>query len=539
MEKILIFGHQKPDTDTVTSSIALSYLKNQLGFNTEPRILGEVNNETKYVLNYFNIEIPKNLDDVKLQIKDLNYHKALFINEKESIIDTYNFMIKNNITGTPIVDSNNKFIGLITLKDIVKKLVNEEDFNSLVSTYNNIIQILNGEEILKYDDDINGELLIAAYKSATFVNDVQLNKNNILIVGDRNSVIEHAIDSKIKLIIIVGNSELSNDLIEKAKLNKVNIIKTKYDSFHASKLIGLSNCISSILTNDRPYTFDENYYYDDFIAKTNKLKFNNYPIISKNGICKGLIRITEINEKNRKKVILVDHNEFEQSVEGLNEAEILEVVDHHKVGNISTNNPINFRIMSVGSTNTIIYQMFKENNIEIPNRIAGLMLAGVLSDTLSLTSPTTTKYDVEVVVKLACRLDLDYNKFALEMFKAGTSLKERKIEDIILSDIKSFEVGDSKIAISQIFTLNYEEILDNKDKYLDYIEKLCIDKDYKMVIVLVTDIIKKGSYILYTRGDEEIISNALSLEKINQGTYLDGVVSRKKQIIPLLLEVLI
>jgi len=537
MEKVYIFGHQKPDTDSVTSAIALSYLKNKLGENTEARILGEVNSETRFVLDYFKVKTPKILADVKLQIKDLNYHKNLFINGKSSIKEAYDYMVNKGITGTPIVDDNQKILGLVTLKNIVKNLIND-NFSLLATSYTNLLNTLEGEEILRFDEEINGELLVAAYRSTTIFNSIPLHNNNILIVGDRHSVIEYAVESGVKLIIIVGGGEIKEEHLECAKKNKVNVIKTNYDTFNTTKLIGLCNYIRNIIPDDRPYTFDENYYYDDFVIKTNKLKHNNYPVIGKNGICKGLIRITEINEKKKKKVILVDHNEFEQSVDGLDEAEIIEVVDHHKVGNISTTNPINFRIMTVGSTNTIVYRLYQENHIEIPNSIAGLLLSGILSDTLALTSPTTTEIDKMVVDSLSERLQIDYHKYALEMFKAGTSLDGKTLEEIVTEDIKTFQVDEEKFAVSQIFTLNYEEILNNKEEYLNYIEKMALDKDYKLVIVLVTDIINKGSYIFYTRSDQELLEAALNNDKLEQGSYLDGVVSRKKQIVPLVMEVI-
>ncbi|MDD6224094.1 MAG: DHH family phosphoesterase, partial [bacterium] len=265
---------------------------------------------------------------------------------------------------------------------------------------------------------------------------------------------------------------------------------------------------------------------------------NNYPIIGMDGLCKGLIRITEITEKRRKKVILVDHNEFEQSAEGLDEAEIIEVIDHHKVGNISTTNPINFRIMTVGCTNTIIYTLYQENNIKIPREMAGLMLSGILSDTLSLTSPTTTQMDRFVVEELATMLNMDYQAYALEMFKSGTSLEGKSIEQIVCSDLKSFQIDDEKFAVSQVFTLNYEEILKNKDDYIQFIEQQALDKDYQLIVVLVTDIIKNGSYIFYTRKDQELLEIAFNNEKLRQGSYLDGCVSRKKQAVPAILEVL-
>lgn len=537
MEKIYIFGHQKPDTDSVTSAITLSYLKNKLGYNTEPRVLGEINNETKYVLNYFNVKIPKLLDDVKLQIKDLNYHKNLFIKGTSSVKEAYEYMINQGITGTPIVDNNQKFMGLITVKNIVKHLISD-DFDKLKTSYTNIVNTLDGEEILHFDDEIDGDLLVAAYRSTTILNNVSFSKNTILIVGDRHSVIEYAVENGVKLLIVVGGNEIKKEHLEIAEKNHVNVIRTNYDTFHTAKLIGLSNYISNIIPSDRPYTFDENFYYDDFIMKTNKLKHNNYPVIGRNGICKGLIRITEITEKNKKKVILVDHNELEQSADGLNEAEIIEVVDHHKIGDISTNSPINFRIMTVGSTNTIIYHLYLENNVTIPIQIAGLMLSGILSDTLALTSPTTTSIDKEVVTKLSEMLNIDYNAYSLNMFKAGTTLKGKTLEEIVTEDIKSFQVDDDKFAVSQIFTLNYEGILNNKEKYIEFIDKMAKDRDYKLVVLVVTDIIKNGSYILYTKDDQELLESAFNREDLTEGMYFDGLVSRKKQIVPKIMEVI-
>lgn len=537
MEKIYIFGHQKPDTDSVTSAITLSYLKNKLGYNTEPRVLGEVNNETKYVLNYFNVKTPKILDDVKLQIKDLNYHKNIFIKETSTIKEVYDYMINKGITGTPIVDNNQKFVGLITVKNIVKHLISN-DLDKLNTSFENILKTLDGEDILHFDDEIRGDLLVAAYRSTTILNSISFDNNTILIVGDRHSVIEYAVKNGVKLLIVVGGNEIKEEHLELARENHVNIIRTNLDTFHTAKLVGLSNYISNIIPSDRPHTFDENYYYDDFVVKTNKLKHNNYPVIGKNGICKGLIRITEITEKNKKKVILVDHNEFEQSAEGLNEAEIIEVVDHHKIGDISTNSPINFRIMTVGSTNTIIYQLYLENNVTIPIQIAGLMLSGILSDTLALTSPTTTAMDKQVVTKLSEMLNIDYHTYALNMFKAGTSLKGKTLEEIVTEDIKTFQADDVKFAVSQIFTLNYENILNNIDKYIDYIEKIANDRDYKLVVLLVTDIIKNGSYILYTKNDQELLANAFNKEDLTEGMYFDGIVSRKKQVVPKIMEVI-
>lgn len=537
MEKVYIFGHQKPDTDSITSAISLSYLKNKLGMHTVPARLGEINDETKYVLKYFNVATPMFIEDVKLQLKDLNYHKDYFINQNVSIKQAYDYMTEKGITGIPVVDDNKKFVGLVTVKTIFKDLING-DFSYLHTSYNNILNTLEGEEVLKVDEEITGNLMAAAYRSATIINNVPLEKNHILIVGDRYSVIEYAIMSKVKLLIVVGNGEINEEHLNLARENHVNIIRTKFDTFHTTKVIGLANYLKNVIPSDRPYTFDEGTYYDDFVVKTSKLKHNNYPIIGKNDICKGLIRITEITDKRRKKVILVDHNELEQSAEGLEEADIIEIVDHHKIGNISTKNPINFRNMSVGCTNTIIYLMYQENNIEIPREIAGVMLSGILSDTLALTSPTTTDLDRQVVSSLAKIVDIDYQKYALDMFKAGTSLQGKTIEEIVNTDIKGFANDDLTFAVSQVFTLDIDSILARKEEYIDYINELAKNKEYRLVLLVVTDIIRNGSYLFYTDGSSEIISDGFDIIDMKQGTYVDGVVSRKKQVVPAIMDVI-
>lgn len=535
MEKVYIFGHQNPDTDAVCAAISLSYLKNKLGLNTEPRVLGHISKETKFVLNYFNQKEPKYLNDVKVQLKDVEYHKGLYIDENVSIKNVYNFLNENSVTGTPIVYDNNKYRGIVTIQDITKELI-KGDFESLNASYDNILDTLIAEEILRFDDEIKGNILIASYRSTTFINSVKLSSDSILIVGDRHSIIEDAVNSKIKLLIVTGKGQIKEEHIKIAKQNKVNIIRTEYDSFYTSKLIGLSNSISTIVNKDTSKIFHENDYYDNFKEITKKLKHNNYPILNSKDECLGLLRITEILKINKKKVMLVDHQEKEQSVDGLDEAEILEIIDHHKIGNINTSMPINFRNMTVGSSNTIIYYMFEESSVEIPKDIAGVMLSGILSDTLCLQSPTTTNMDKEVVDKLSKLLDIDYRKYALEMFKAGTSLEGLSTEEIIKADFKSFPFDDKKFAVGQIFTLDKERIFNKLYSYLKVLDEIQEREGYEFIIILVTDILENGSYLIFTPTARDILERAYEIESINQTHYIDGLVSRKKQIIPLILE---
>jgi len=536
MDTIQIFGHKKPDTDSVTSDIALSHLKKCLGIKAVPRILGKINNETKYVLDYFNINVPEYLDDVKLQISDLNYYKDCYVYEDDSIGKTYNYMHTKNITGVPIVDKNKKFKGLVTSKIIGNELING-DFRKLNTSYDNIIEVLKGEQIVKIDEEISGTIIAASYRSTTILNSVEFKKDTILIVGDRHSVIEAAVTSGIKLLIIVGNLEIKEEHIELAKINKVNIIRTNYDTFHTTKLIGLTNYTKNLLNDIRTISFKETDYYEDFKKNCLKLGYNNYPVIDDENNCLGLIRITDINEINRKKVVLVDHNEYMQSVEGLDEAEVLEIIDHHKIGDLRTNMPINFRNMTVGSTNTIIYSMYNESNIPVPKDIAGLMLSGIISDTLKFTSPTTTEYDRYVAGRLASISGINIEEFANQMFKSASSLKGKTLEEIIDADIKIYEEGNKKIAISQLITLDSELVLNKKEKYISKINEIKKNRGYNLLILCVTDIIKNGSYIFYDEESYEILKQAFN-ELICQGYFFDKCLSRKKQIVPLIMKVI-
>ena len=536
MEKVYIFGHRNPDTDSVTSAIAMEYLKKSLGIYAEARILGELNDETKFVLDKFNIKYPKYLNDVKLQIKDIKYHKDLYQDNLSSIEDLYHYMNINNVTGVPIVNSNKKFEFIITAKMLLKEIFNMNS-NLLDTSYDNILETLKGSSFLRFDEEIKGKITAVSYKSTTFIETFDFLQDDILIVGDRHSIIEAAVTKKIKLLIITGNGLIKDEHIKIARNNKVNIIKTPFDTFTAVRKILLSNYVKKLYTGERAYTISENDYYDDFVEKTTELGFNNYPVVDKKGICKGLIRITDLNKKKKKKVILVDHNESEQSVIGLEEAEILEVIDHHKIGDISTNNPINFRNMAVGSTNTIIYYLYKENRVDIPKDIASLMLAGILSDTLALTSPTTTQKDKVVVEVLEQISGLDYKDFSKEMFNSSLNFDKKTEYDLLTMDVKTFNNGSRSFKVSQIITMNVSGLLERKSRFIEEINKFKEFSKCDYVILMITDILTNGTYLLFDSNDltYNILQRTLDVN-VFQGVYLDGVVSRKKQIIPLLME---
>ncbi|MBR3161243.1 MAG: putative manganese-dependent inorganic diphosphatase [Bacilli bacterium] len=530
-DKIYIFGHRNPDTDSVTSAIALSYLRRRQGIDCDPMVLSSVNLETSYVLDYFKVDEPSFLNDVKIKIKDLDYVKNYSVTEKDSLNDAYFKMLKASISKIPVVDDKKKLIGLITMQDIAHGQFTN-DIDLVDTTYDNILETIDGEELLRFDEDIKGSLLVASYKSSTIRENVEFNNSHILVVGDRHSIIEYAIESGIKLIIITGPNTITDKHLKMAHKKRVNIINTKYNTMNTVRRFYLANNLSTIPFKKDILSVHEYDNVSDFMSIANRTRYSYYPVINDKDKCKGILKLSDVNYNNKRQVILVDHNNYEQSAIGLDEAEILEIVDHHNIGSIGTNMPINFRNMPVGSTNTILYVMYNESNVKIPKKIAGLMLSGILSDTLILNSPTTTKLDRRAVRDLSEISGVNYKEYGLNMLKAGSSLKGKTKEEVLYTDYKNYPVGEDKIGLGQFSTTNPEEILDKKDEYIDLLDDVTNGNGYYFVCLFITDIINRGSYVLYSRRAEEILKRVYKKDDLVQGTFLPGVVSRKKQILP-------
>ncbi len=536
-EKIFIFGHRKPDTDSVTAAISLSYLKNKLGLNTEPRILSDTNPETKFVLDYFKVAEPKYLNDVKVEIRDVNYHKGYFMSEHNSVYKCYLKMCELGVTMLPIVDNNQCLVGMVGMKNIAKEEIFNDD-KYLDSSYENIIEVLEGEEVCLFDKELSGNVLVASYDTDTFINNVEINENTVLIVGNRADILKHVLDKKLKLIILTGGFKLNDECLSLAKKNKINVISTKFDTFKTANMISMCNYLKTMMMTDEIISFNESDELNASLDIANKVKYTNYPVIDKHNKCLGLLRLSNVSDHKRKQCILVDHNTALQSAVGIEEAEIIEVIDHHNLGGIGTAMPINFRNMPVGSTCTILSLVFKENNVEIPKNIAGLMLSGILSDTLILTSPTTTNLDREVVPFLANIAGVDYKTYGKEMIKAGASLEGKSTEDVIYTDFKNYPFNNLKLGIGQFSTVSVDDIVNNKEEYIKAIEQITIKEEYYLVAFFVTDVIENGSYVFFNESAKEILSKAFNVNDLVQGTYLPGVVSRKKQVIPVILNAL-
>ncbi len=534
MKTTYVFGHRNPDTDSVCSAISFSYLKNQLGDNTSPRVLGHINKESAFVLKHFGVKEPGYLNNVKVQLRDVSYGKGLMLDAFASIKEVVDFMQDNHCTAVPIVDKNKKLISLITLKEIAMMFI-ENSKNHLHTSYEHILKSVNGREILRFAEEFNGDTVAGSYQSQTFIEKAVLKESDILIVGDRYKVLQHGISSKVSLIVLTNNCDLDEELLSLAKENKVSVISSTLDTYNTCTQIALSNYVQTILVNQSPSVVHDLDYLTDFVADATKLGHTNYPILNKKNECLGVIRVTDIGNFEKKQVILVDHNNLEQSVPGIDEASIVEIIDHHNLGAIGTSIPINVRCMPVGCTCTILYQLYQEKNVTIPKDIAGLMLSAILSDTLILKSPTTTESDRIAVKALANICEEDYGVFGYEMLKAGSSVEGLEAEDIIYQDFKSYKVGNESLGISQVITMDFDSIKEHLQEYIDKLNEIA-KGDYSTVTLFITDIIKNGSYVLFNDDSKHIVEDSFGISNLEQGTFIPDLVSRKKQMLPKIME---
>ena len=535
-EKVYVFGHQKPDTDSVAASISAAYLMNQKYKEYEfvPRILGKISKETSFILNRFNIDTPEFLNDVKLKVKNIGYRKDFYIHEDNSIKDAYDFITEHSTSGVPVVDYELKVKSVITLKDIAKLLVNLS--TSLDTTMENILKAINGKIVNKVDNLIVGNIFLTSYRSTTFKEKEVLTQDDIVVTGDRHSIIEQAVNSKVKMIILTNGNYMKEEHLNLAIQNEINVIKTDLSIFEVIELLKLSNSLKAYKGNDVVCLY-ENDFSERIEELEKKYNYTNLPVVDKDDKCLGLLRYNETFDINKVKVLLVDHNEKNQSVEGLDEADIIEIIDHHKMGNLSTDKPINLRCMTLGSTCTILYSMYKEQHINIPDDIKGIMLSAILSDTLCLKSPTTTKIDEKVVHELAKALDINYEEYALEMFKEGSDLSDKDPEDIVTQDFKRFTMDDHLIGVGQVFVTGMDAIKEKQPFLKDALESVKKAGDFYSTTLFVTDILTSTSYLYYTDSFKEVLEKAFKIEELEQGYSLKDVVSRKKQIIPKIMEV--
>ncbi len=529
MPKVYVCGHKNPDTDSICSAIAYSELKKIVeGIDAVPVRLGPLNRETRFVLNYFGVPEPIFVEDVYTQVSDISFDKPLLFKENTSMFEAWNEMIKEGVGTAAVVDNSGKLLGITTIGELAKAyLYSAQELSKYKISVDNLIKTLNGESLTRFTDYIEGKIIVAAMSLKNVLKRIE--KGCTLIVGDRRDVQRSAILSGVNVIIVTGNNDVDEEIVELAQEKRVTIIKVAPDTFDTVKLLNQSISLSCIMKKDNIISFKISDYIDDVKEVIIRKRYRNFPVLDDDGKILGFLGRRHILDHERKKVILVDHNEFSQSVEGIQQARILEIIDHHRLGIIETDQPILFRNHPVGSTCTIVNKIYEEHGITPTSQIAGILCSAIISDTLLFKSPTCTMEDIRAAKKLAEIAGIDIETFANEMFKEGTSLEGKSIEEIFYTDFKEFKVKKYRIGIGQISTLS--DISAIKKELLKYMEEVKERKEYLLVLLMVTNIIKEWSEILFV-GSKDILQRAFNITIEGNSFYLPGAVSRKKQILP-------
>ena len=533
---IYVTGHKNPDSDSICAAYAYAEFKNKIGeTETVACRLGNVNQETQFILDYFEAEAPKFLNTVKLKVEDLQFDNISPISPDISLKTAWTIMRDKNIKTLPVADENDHLLGVLSVANLTSCYMDIWD-NRILSksntTLDNIVDTLSAK-ICYVNEDIKffpGKIAVTAMQPDTMTEHIE--EGDIAIVGDREEAQSALINLNVSLMIVTGGYAPSEKIINLAKEHGVTVIVTQHDSFTASRLIVQSIPVGYVMIKENLVTFSTDDLVDDIKGIMTETRFRSYPVIDLNGKVVGTVSRYHLISDHKKKVIQVDHNERGQSVDGLEDAEVLEIIDHHRVADIQTNNPIFFRNEPVGSTSTIVAKCFFESGIRPSRKAAGLLCGAIISDTLLFRSPTCTQQDIYNCKKLAEIAGINIEEFAKEMFKAGTSLKGKTVEQIFNSDFKPFTIEDTKVGIAQVNTMDIEGFMPLKEEMLQYMDQKAKEASLDMVMLLLTDILNEGSEILVTGAKPEIVEKAFKVTLENNGAFLPGVLSRKKQVVP-------
>ena len=545
LKKTLVLGHRNPDTDSICSAICYAGFKHQLtGENYEPCRAGNVNPETQYVLDYFKLKAPRLVENVKTQVKDIEIRKTKGVSRGISLKNAWGLMQENNVVTLPCVTEEGLLEGVITIGDITKSYMNLYD-SSIISKactkYANILDTLEGSMVVgdseAYFD--RGKVLIAAANPDLMENYIE--KHDLVILGNRYESQLCAIEMEAGCIIVCEGAGVSLTIRKLAQERGCAVITTPYDTYTTARLINQSMPISYFMTKENIIEFSEEDYLDDIREIMASKRHRDFPILDSDGKYIGMISRRNLLGAKGKSIILVDHNEKSQAVEGMESADIREIIDHHRLGTVETMSPVFFRNQPLGCTATIIYQMYQENHMEIDKTTAGLLCSAIISDTLLFRSPTCTAVDKAAGLALAQIAGLDVEKYAIDMFSAGSNLKGKSDGDIFYQDFKRFTVGNSVFGIGQIPSLNAVELKDLRTRMSAYTEKEREQHEIDMMFFMLTNILTESTDLICTgQGAEQLIANAFhvkdeDMENVSGQTgivKLPGVVSRKKQLAP-------
>lgn len=542
-DKIFVIGHKNPDTDSICSAIAYAYLKNR---GTEgqyvPKRAGSISTETQFVLDRFGVSVPGYVPNVKTRVSDMEIRRTQGVPNSISLKKAWTLLNETKGTTLPIIKDNNELEGLISIGDIARSYMAVID-NAILSKaktqYKNILETLDGT---LYVGDENayfteGKVIVAA--SSPEVMESYIEPKDMVILGNRYEAQLCAIEMNAGCLVICGDVVVTKTIQILAREKNCAIISTPYDTYTVAHLINQSMPVRYFMRDSDLIVFSEDDFTDDIKDIMASKRHRDFPILDKNGKYVGTISRRNLLGIKKRRLILVDHNETSQAVDNIESAEILEIIDHHRLGSLETMMPVFFRNHPVGCTATIIYQMFGEQGVEIPKNIAGLLCAAIISDTLLFRSPTCTMVDRQAAEELAKIAGIDCAEFATEMFAAGSNLKEKTAEEIFYQDFKKFEQDKITFGVAQISSMNAEELTEAKEKMMTYMEKAMLDQRLNMLFFMLTDIMTESTEMLCIgEGAERLIGEAFGVEPEDGCVVLPGLVSRKKQVIPTLLHTL-
>ena len=542
-ERIFVIGHKNPDTDSICSAIAYADIKNRTSQKVKyiPKRAGQINEETEYVLNRFGMLPPGYLSNIGTQVKDMDIRMSPDADKSMSLKNAWDLMMEKSIVSLPIRDREGQLEGLITIGDIAKTYMDTTDSYLLSrarTQYRRIAETIAGTVIEGNEHGYftKGKVLVGTANPEMLK--AYIEEDDLIIMGDREEDHLQAIAQNVSCIIVGMGIEVTEKVIKLAHEKEIVIIMSPYDTFTIARLINQSIPVRYIMKTDNLVTFSTEDFTDDIQNEMIKHRHRAFPVINKKGKCIGTISRRNFLDMHKKKVALVDHNEKDQAVDNIDKAEIVEIIDHHKLGSLETISPISFRNQPVGCTATILYEMYGEQKLEISPNIAGLLCAAIISETLMFRSPTCTLSDKMAAGALALIAGINIEQFAREMFKAGSNLKDKSPEEIFYQDYKKFIAEDEiSFGVGQISSMDSDELTEIKERLIPFMVSECGRHGVSRVFFMLTNIIEESTELLYYgEGSEEMASTAFHMEPTDGVFDLKGVVSRKKQLIPALME---
>ena len=542
-ERIFVIGHKNPDTDSICSAIAYADIKNRTSQKVKyiPKRAGQINEETEYVLNRFGMLPPGYMSNIGTQVKDMDIRMSPDADKSMSLKNAWDLMMEKSIVSLPIRDREGQLEGLITIGDIAKTYMDTTDSYLLSrarTQYRRIAETIAGtvSEGHEHGYFTKGKVLVGTANPEMLK--AYIEEDDLIIMGDREEDHLQAIAQNVSCIIVGMGIEVTEKVIKLAHEKEIAIIMSPYDTFTIARLINQSIPVRYIMKTDNLVTFSTEDFTDDIQNEMIKHRHRAFPVINKKGKCIGTISRRNFLDMHKKKVALVDHNEKDQAVDNIDKAEIVEIIDHHKLGSLETISPISFRNQPVGCTATILYEMYGEQKLEISPNIAGLLCAAIISDTLMFRSPTCTLSDKMAAGALALIAGINIEQFAREMFKAGSNLKDKSPEEIFYQDYKKFIAEDEiSFGVGQISSMDSDELTEIKERLIPFMVSECGRHGVSRVFFMLTNIIEESTELLYYgEGSEEMASTAFHMEPTDGVFDLKGVVSRKKQLIPALME---